>query len=271
MDKPRNGDPAVMTVPADPLQGRPHEARALLQRSLAARPDHVPTWLAFGRLARRMGNDAEALAAFERAFHLAPASPEPAFLLCAALLRAGNPRAQAMLGMLLARFPQEAGGWEELGDALLKLDKLEAALVCFMRAGEAAPSFASAMRRGLVLRELGRAGEAAIAFEQAVTLDPTSSRGWFLLGASLQDARNLGPAAAAYREALAVDPALVEAVVNLGTVLQEMGDLEAAKAAYGEAVRMHAPAFGRIAQAMTSSPKGELWLDLAALRHALVG
>ncbi len=59
--------------------------------------------------------------------------------------------------------------------------------------------------------------------------------------------------------------------MNLGTVLQEMGDLAAAKRAYGAAVRHRANTFGRVSQALTASPKGELWLDLGRLRRDLTG
>ena len=97
------------------------------------------------------------------------------------------------------------------------------------------------------------------------------ARAWFLLGVSSADAGRRDAAAAAYRRALAIEPTLAEAAVNLGTLLQESGDLAGAKAAYGEALRLRPDTFGRIAQAMTTSPKGELWLDLGALRQDLTG
>ncbi len=97
------------------------------------------------------------------------------------------------------------------------------------------------------------------------------ARAWFLLGVSSADAGLRDAAVSAYRRALAIEPTLAEAAVNLGTLLQESGDLAGAKAAYGEALRLSPDTFGRIAQAMTTSPKGELWLDLAALRRDLIG
>jgi len=51
--------------------------------------------------------------------------------------------------------------------------------------------------------------------------------------------------------------------------LQELGNLAAAKQAYGRAMKLMPAAFGRIAQALTTAPKGELWMDLGALRAHL--
>ena len=102
-----------------------------------------------------------------------------------------------------------------------------------------------------------------------MALDPASVRGWFLLGLCRQDRRAFADAAAAYRTALALRPALAEAAVNLGTALQEGGDLAGAKAAYARAVATRPDTFGRVAQAITAAPAGELWLDLDALRRRL--
>lgn len=251
--------------------GRFAEARTMAQRSLALRPDHAPTLVLLGRAARASGYDLEAIEAFRRAIRVAPERAEAAFLLCAALLATGNAQAREMLTHLLARFPGEASGWDEIGQVLLAAGKPEAALVCVARAAQAEPSFARLMQLGLIQRDLGHPGEACSAFARATTLDRGSARAWFLLGTCHQDAREFAAASAAYRTALAVDPALAEAAVNLGTTLQEAGDLEGAKRAYGRALALRPDTFGRVAQAITASPKGELWFDLGQLRHNLAG
>ena len=88
---------------------------------------------------------------------------------------------------------------------------------------------------------------------------------------ALQDGRLPARAEAAYRRALALRPDLAEAEANLGVVLQEQGDLDAAKQAYGRAINLMPSAFGRVAQALTTAPKGELWIDLAEPARSLVG
>lgn len=250
---------------------RHEEAASHAGRSLATRPDHAPTLVLLGRALRAQGLRAEAATALVRAVECAPTLARPAFLLCVAMLEDGDPRASQMLESLEARFPGEAAGWDEIGQVLSGLGQRQAALTCFARALRAAPDHARALRVGLTLKDLGRAAGAASAFRQALTFDPRSIRAGFLLGLCLQDSGDRAGAAAAYRAVLALDPTRAEAAVNLGTVLQDMGDLDAAKQAYGQALTARPDTFGRIAQAMTTSRRGELWLDLGALRRVLGG
>lgn len=244
------------------------EPDELLQDMRSARTDEVAALLLFARVASGSGHAACALDAGRAARTRAPDRAEPVFLLCALLLRAGDPEAGQVLDDGLARFPQPSRGWGDLGTVLLGLKKPEAALVCFARA---LPSVTLTVRRGTTARDLGRLGEARAAFAEAVRIDPKHARAWFLLGTCAQDGRDLQSAADAYARVLALDPQVAEAAVNLGTVLQEMGDLESARAAYARAVGTRADTFGRVAQALSTSPRGELWLDLGQLRRSLTG
>jgi Flp pilus assembly protein TadD len=158
----------------------------------------------------------------------------------------------------------------EIGQVLLETGKHQAALVCYKRAAQAAPSFQLKLQCGLILKQLGRFPEAVDAFKEALSFDDTSARVWFLLGICSQNLHDSVAAGSAYRKALELDPQLAEASVNLGTLLQDQGDLEAAKKAYGQALKSRADTFGRISQAMTAAPKGELWLDLGKLRLSLI-
>jgi hypothetical protein len=45
--------------------------------------------------------------------------------------------------------------------------------------------------------------------------------------------------------------------------------MTAAKTAYRLALTLRPDTFGRVAQALAAAPTGEVWLDLAALRHSL--
>ena len=252
-------------------RGRADEARAFARTSLATRPGHVGTLIVSGRAARALDDGAGAVSAFTAAVKNAPERAEPAFLLCTALVDTRDPAADSLLQGLAARFPHESAGWEDVARSLLGVGRRAMAAEALAQACRAAPSFRPAFNRGLILKDLGRAQEAAEAFAEAVGLDAGVARAWFLLGVSSADAGRRDAAAAAYRRALAIEPTLAEAAVNLGTLLQESGDLTGAKAAYGEALRLRPDTFGRIAQAMTTSPKGELWLDLGALRRDLTG
>lgn len=191
------------------------------------------------------------------------------FALCADLLREGRPEAAKLLERCTRDQPCHASGWVLLGDTLVELGRHEAALVCFARARRVASTAENALRVGLALRALARPGDARAAFAEAVARDPTSVRAHFLSGVAAQDLGDFAEAAAAYEAALALDPRLGEAALNLGTVRQAMRDLDGARAAYGRATRLRPDGFGRAAQALTTEPKGELWLDLGALRRAL--
>ncbi|MGA8653070.1 MAG: tetratricopeptide repeat protein, partial [Xanthobacteraceae bacterium] len=122
---------------------------------------------------------------------------------------------------------------------------------------------------GLCERRTGNAERAATAVSRAVALAPSNSDAWFALGLVEQDRHDFRAAADAYRRALEIRADFVEAAVNLGTSLQEIGDIAAAKAAYRLALRLRPDTFGRIAQALAAAPKGEIWLDIAALRNSL--
>lgn len=214
------------------------------------------------------GSTQSAISALRDAVRRAPARPEPALLLCSFLIRLGDPDAQPLLDRCLVLAPRGSSGWGDVGEAFLAKKQIAAALVCF---GRGVPDAKLFIRCGLLARELGQSAEAVTAFEQAVRLDPRSTRAWFLLGNSAQDAGDPGSAAAAYREVLRLDSSIAEAAVNLGMILQETGDLKGAKDSYAQAMQIRPDTFGRIAQALPAAPRGELWLDLGALRRSLAG
>jgi len=273
--------------------------------SLARHPDHVPTLVIAGRAARASDDVAGAAAFFRRAAALAPDRADAAFLTCVTLLELGDPEAGTLLPLLLDRFPDDGEGWRLLGAALQRADQPAAALVAFTRATYTMPSLALHLRRGMLLESLGRLAEAAdayraaadhasdsgeamlklglclrrmsdteraaVALERAVALAPDNSDAWFAAGLVRQDQREFGSAADAYRRTLELQPDLAEAAVNLGICHQENRDMAAAKTAYRLALKLRPDTFGRVAQALAAAPMGEVWLDLAALRHSLAG
>ena len=100
---------------------------------------------------------------------------------------------------------------------------------------------------------------------------PGLARGHFNLALALEEGGEGKRAVAAYRAAIAADPGYAEAHHNLGNALQALGDLAGALSAYGTALRLDPRGFARIVNSLAAHPKGELWLDLAALRRALAG
>jgi len=250
-------------------RSKPAEAERWALSSLAARPDHFATLMLAAHASRSLGNWQGALEKLQRAAELEPKRPEAAFGAAIASIAVNPGHAQVVIDDLLRRFPNSTEAWAEVGRALERSGQWELAAQAFALAMRARPTAKLHIRFGSALHSLGRRGEAAEAYQKALQLDPASVEAWFKLGLAFQDSRHLDRAADAYRRALALRPDLAEAEANLGVVLQEQGDLPAAKQAYGRAIALMPSAFGRVAQALTTAPKGELWMDLAALRAHL--
>ncbi|MGA7810439.1 MAG: tetratricopeptide repeat protein [Bradyrhizobium sp.] len=224
---------------------------------------------------------------------------------CITLLELGDPKANDSLHDLLRRFPGDADGWHDIGMTLHRAGKFEAALVAFTRAAAMAQNPRHEMARAASLQALGRLGEAVdvlrqagsllpgnadivlhlalclhklgelaaarVALEPILASNPASANLWFAYGLICQDSRDPVTAITAYRRTLDLSPELAEAHVNLGICLQQTGDIAAAKAAFGRAMRLRADTFGRIAQALSAAPRGELWLDPERLRQSFAG
>jgi tetratricopeptide (TPR) repeat protein len=268
----RPTDPAVAQLDAtiELRMGRPNDALVSIRRSLAMRPTHVPSLILAGRAALAAGLPDQAVAPLREAIARAPGLAEPAFLLCRTLLSLRDTSLDVTLDLTAQRHPGQPFEWQQLGLALQRAGKSDAALTAFTRAAAADPTLAAArFGRGLLLRDTGRMTEARTALQQAVALDPTASGAWFALGLTCQDLLDESGAATAFEAALRERPDFAEAAVNLGIALQRLGDMQAAMAAYRSAIAIRPDTFGRIAQAVTAARTGMLWLDPAAFRRAL--
>jgi tetratricopeptide (TPR) repeat protein len=250
-------------------QSKPNDAERWALSSLVARPDHFATLMLAAVAARAQGHWADALERYTRAVEREPTHSEAAFGMATATIAVNPSSAEDAVDVLRQGFPNPSPAWGEVGAALERSAQWELAAQAFALACEAQPSAKLSLRLGAALQSLGRRGEAAAAYKRALQLDPSSAEAWFKLGLVFQDSRHPDRAEEAYRRALALRPDLAEAEANLGVVLQEQGDLVAAKQAYGRAINLMPSAFGRVAQALTTAPKGELWLDLASLRAHL--
>ena len=257
-----------------------------------------------GRAARALGDILRARDWFRRACEAAPNRPEPAFLLCVAQLECADPAAQETLARIMRNFPRNSEGWSQIAAALRKANQLEAAALAFAGLRSSGDP-AHAIDQGSVLMKLGRTEEAVAAFraatvvapdsvdavlpfaralrqlgefraalallERIAALAPASDQIHFELGLLHDDLNDSSEAIAAYRRCVALRPGLPEAQVNLGVALQQVGELEAATDCYRAAIRTRPDTFGKIAQALPSTSKGQLWLDLGKLRRSLSG
>ena len=112
-----------------------------------------------------------------------------------------------------------------LGNALLRLQRLEDAAKAFRRAAELRPDLAAAHNNlGNALNALGRHAEAAEAYQRALRIDPESLETQRNLGIVLEKSGAREPAIALYRAILGKRPAWSVAHSNLANALLMSGN-----------------------------------------------
>jgi tetratricopeptide (TPR) repeat protein len=205
-------DPAIMSttdILIDAITharaGRHSEAEAILHEVLAHDPDNPYALYLLGECALLSDHPAEAVGLLTRALALRPAHRDSRLNLARALLASHRP-AEA-LGTL----------------APLAADTSLAAAQSL---------------RGTALEALGRPAEAILAFEHALTLDPTDAEALLNCGNAYAELDQVDPAEHHIRRALACKPELVEAHVSLGDLLIRAGKLPEAIAASAEAIAL---------------------------------
>ena len=91
---------------------------------------------------------------------------------------------------------------------------------------------------GNVLNTLGRSNEAEGAFRKAISLKPDFAAAFSSLGNTLKDRGSLHEAEAAHRHAVTLDPGLPEAHSNLAVTLVALGKFDEAEKAYLQAISL---------------------------------
>jgi tetratricopeptide (TPR) repeat protein len=236
------GDPMLHHLLAAVLfsQAEFQSARAHVETSLTKRPGNAAAHLLAARIARANKDFDAALSHLDLVIAIAP--QREAFLEKARTLD------QASLYQTSLRLPAREA-WRAILEVIPQHQE-------------------AAARLGRLAWEDGDYAISAGLLERAVAGDAPASV-WFDLGLVRQDLRDYQGAATAYRKAIEIKPDFPEAHVNLGLNLQHSGDLESAMDSYRQALWLRPDTFGRIAQALTSAKKGQLWLDLGQLRRSL--
>jgi tetratricopeptide (TPR) repeat protein len=254
--------------------GKPDEARALCEEGLRRAPDEPMLHHVLAAVLFAKGDVATARVHIEASLARQPGNAA-ARMLAARIARTAKDFGAALshLDLSIATAPQREAFLEKartLDQASAVQKQLRPqAREAWRAILKAIPQYQEAAARlGRLAWEDGDYTEAVKLLERAVTSDAPASV-WFDLGVVREDLRDQAGAAAAYRKAIDIKPDFPEAHVNLGLNLQHSGDLESAMDSYRQAVRLRPDSFGRIAQALTSAKKGQLWLDLGRLRRSL--
>jgi tetratricopeptide (TPR) repeat protein len=211
--------------------GRAEEALAAFRDAAAADARGVEAQIGIATSLRDLGDRALARGAFEQALRIDPSSPIVHYNL--ALLEAEEGRleaAEAALRKVLAREAANAAAWNNLGIVLTRRGAPAGeARECFERAAAADPRSVEALNNlGMALAKEDRLDAAISAYRNALAIAPGFAPALLNWGNALKDRGDLDGAIERYSQGLAVDPANVSALVNSGSV-------ELARARHAEA------------------------------------
>ncbi len=186
--------------------GHAERTQQLLQRADAALPGQATTFYYAGLLYEELGEDANAVRAFDRAAKLAP---------------------------------EEALPFYRLGRVLDRLDRRAEALAAFRRSEQLDPTWDKPhFGEAMVLRGEGDLSGAIAAMTEAARLNPGAVHQRSNLASLYAEAGRLDEARRILRETLAAFPHYAKGWINLALVEHEQGDEAAAAAALARAAQL---------------------------------
>jgi serine/threonine-protein kinase len=146
-------------------------------------------------------------------------------LVLASALLAKDPReSMRYFQAALAIRPKTPVVYNDIGGALVMLNRLDEAMEQFGQALRLDPDFAGAHNNlGYVLKSKGRLDEAIDHYQQAVRCDPSMAVAHCNLGNALNDKKRPDEAIEQFREALRLDPRLPEGHTGLCSILKARG------------------------------------------------
>ncbi len=188
----------------------------------------------------RQGRFDEARGLYEQILQQAPTHFEALYLL--ATLHAQCGQALSAIGIFdraLSIHPHHAGTHNNLGNALMALQRFEPALQHYLKAIELKPDFVEAHNNhGHVLLKLQRYEEALRCFDALLAWQPMLAEAHNNRGVALKELQRYPEALACYDQAIALKPDYVEAYSNRGNALQKLQRFEASLPAYAKAIAL---------------------------------
>jgi tetratricopeptide (TPR) repeat protein len=199
--------------------------------------------------------------------------PKPDYLatLGNALLKLGRlDEALSVFDKAVQLKPDDAGLWCELGKGLVEAARPVDALLCFQHALALNPASGdAAFRSGCLLRELGRFEEALAPLDRSAELQSDHAPTFAMRGLALAKLKRFEQAIADYERAIALDPDNVDACANLGNALRALGQPESALSWYDRSLAI-APNIANAAnRAMTLTELGRFDEAMVAFRQAM--
>lgn len=171
----------------------------------------------------------------------------------------------------IALQPDRAEGHNNLGDALIRIDRHEDAIGSLAKAVSLKPDFAEAHNNlGIALLALRRFREAASSFKRATDLRPRYAAALNRLGEALSHTGEDERAEESFRMAVAAKPDFVEAHANLGRELVRLGRAREGAEACHRALALnpnYIPGFFILAAALDALD--ETYSAIACLDHVI--
>lgn len=220
--------------------GRPSEAVAPMQRSVALSPQDPEAHINLGVTLKELGRLSEAEASYRQAITLNPDSAEAYYNLGNTLHELGRSgEAKTSYQQAIALQPEYVKAHNNLGNTLQKLGKLEEAEASYQQAIALQAGFVEAHSNlGNTLKELGRLDDAEVSCRRAITLQPDYAEAHFNLGITLAELGRLDEAETSHRRAITLEPDHAEAHFNLGIILHKRDEIEQAEATYRQAITL---------------------------------
>ncbi|MBU0679939.1 MAG: tetratricopeptide repeat protein [Proteobacteria bacterium] len=252
--------PAPSSPGSKPSQKPPihviHEMAALLntgqleileQKAKAAIhhwPEHFIGWKALGILRLMQGRHADALQTLANNVKLTPHDAQAHQNLGSALLGLERfEEAEASYRQALTLNPGYVQAHTNLGITLMNLGRLAEAEACYRQALALDPDFVEARNNlGNILKDMARFAEAETHFRQALTQKPDFAEAHHNLGNVLMELNRLAEAESCYQLALKLKTDYLQAHIGLGAVLLKLGRLVEALASYRQALAIDASA-----------------------------
>lgn len=200
-------------------------AERLLERILAAAPDHKGALHELGLIAFNAGRGEQAETLLRRAVD--GNAPEPLHLRNLGVVlqqRGKDAESEIAYRRALALEPEAALNHYNLGLLLLQQSRLTEAETCYRRAVELKPDWADAWNNlAATLQKLEQLDEAETCYRRALELAPEDTELVYNLACVLGARRRLDEAEQVYRRALAMRPDYAKANLNLSVLLAECG------------------------------------------------
>lgn len=186
--------PAPHHIALVPLPGR--LSFAYVPIKLAHDAMALPLWQAYRAAGDQVGRLRDLVAGSDLALALTSATPTVKRHL----------KARAAANKVLAKDPNDAKAWSQLGHALAGLGRHEEAIGSYRRAIALAPDHAAGWRDcGALMFDSGQRKESIPFIDQALALDPEDSRAWAVRARTLSESVRFAEAVEASDRALALD------------------------------------------------------------------